>query len=56
MDNVGAIFVATNITTTCGTKHVNIQYKCVNQYVQDKAVKIIFVKSAKNDNDIFKKI
>ena len=55
VDNVGAIFMASNITTTCHTKHVDIQYKYANEYVQDGVVKIVFVKSAENDSGILTK-
>ena len=55
VDNIGAIFVASNITTTSHTKHVDIWYKYVNEYVEDGIVKIIFVKSADNDSDILTK-
>ena len=55
VDNVGAIFMASNIMTTSHTKHVDIQYKYVNEYVEDGIVKIIFVKSADNDSDILTK-
>ena len=41
--NVGAIFMASNITTTCCTKNVDISYKYVNEYVEDRVVKIVFV-------------
>ena len=50
VDNMGAIFMASNITTTSHTKHVDIRYKYVNKYVEDEVVKIVFVKSAENDN------
>ena len=43
VDNVGAIFMASNITITCHTKHVDIRYKYVNEYVEDRVVKIVFV-------------
>ena len=56
VDTVGAIFIASNITTTCHTKHVDIRYKYVNEYVEDGVVKIVFVKSADNDSDILTKI
>ena len=36
VNNVGAIFMASNITTTSHTKHVDIRYKYVNEYVEDK--------------------
>ena len=55
VDNVGAIFMASNITTTCCTKHVDIRYKYVNEYVEDGVVKIVFVKSADNDSNILTK-
>ena len=47
--------MASNITTTCHTKHVDIKYKYVNKYVEDGVVKIIFVKSAGNDSRILTK-
>ena len=49
LDNVGAIFMASNITTTSCIKHMDIRWKYVNQYVNDGVDKIIFV----NDNNIF---
>ena len=55
VDNVGAIFMASNITTTCHTKHVDIRYKYVNEYVEDGVVKIGFVKSADHDSNILSK-
>ena len=55
VDNVGAIFMASNIMTTSHTKHVDIRYKYVNKCIEDGIVKIIFVKSADNDNDILTK-
>ena len=54
VDNVGAIFMAINITTTSHTKHMDIKYKHVNEYVEDGAVKMIF-KSAGNDSKILTK-
>ena len=55
VNNVGAIFMASNIMTTSHTKHVDIWYKYVNEYVEDGIVKIIFVKSADNDSNILTK-
>ena len=49
VDNVGAIFMARNIATTSCTKHVDNQYKYVNEYMEDGIVQIIFVKSADNN-------
>ena len=55
VDNVDVIFMARNFATTCHTKHVNIWYKYVNEYVEDGIVKIVFVKSAENDSNILTK-
>ena len=55
VDNVAAIVMASNITTTCHTKHVDIRYKFVNEYFEDGVVKIIFVKSADNGSNILTK-
>ena len=52
VDNVGAIFMASNITTTSCTKHMDIRYKYVKEYVEDGIVKMFFVKSADNDSYI----
>ena len=47
--------MANNITTMCCTKHVDIRYKYVNEYVEDRVVKIVFVKSAESDSNILTK-
>ena len=56
VDNIGAIFTASNITTTSHIKHVNIRYKYVNEYVEDGVVENFFVKSTKNDSGTLLKI
>ena len=43
VDNIGTIFIASNITTTFCTKHVDIRYKHVNKYVDDGVIKKVFV-------------
>ena len=35
VDNIGAIFMSKNVTTTSRTKHVDVRYKYVNEYVED---------------------
>ncbi len=55
VDNIGAIFMGENINTSQKTKHVDIRYKFVNEFVMDKFIKIIFVKTAENKADIFTK-
>ena len=55
VDNVGAIFLANNKTSGERTKHVDVRYHFVREFIEDGIVKIIFVKSAENDADIFTK-
>ena len=54
-DIIGAIFMASNIITTCCTWHVDIRYRYVNGNVKDEVVKIVFVTSADFDSDILNK-
>ena len=55
VDNVGAIFLSENITTSNNTKHVDIRSKFVKEYCENGTVKIIFVRSENNDSDIMTK-
>ncbi len=55
VDNVGAIFMSKNISTSNCTKHVDIRTKFVNEYVEDGIIKIIFVQSNNNNSDIMTK-
>ena len=55
VDNVGAIFMSKNISTSNRTKHVDIRTKYVNESVEDGIIKIIFVQSGNNDSDIMTK-
>ena len=51
VDNVGAIFMYKNVATTSCTKHIDIRYNYVNEYVDDGVIKILFVKSEENEAD-----
>ena len=55
VDNVGTIFMAGYITTMSCTKHVDISYKYMNEYVKGGVDKIVFVKFAGNDSSILTK-
>ena len=46
VDTVDALFLASNITTTSCTKHIDIRNKYVNENFEDGVVKKIFVESA----------
>ena len=55
VDNIGAIFLAENQITSDRTKHVDICYHFIRQYIQEGTVKLEFVKSRENDADLFTK-
>ena len=55
LDNVGAIFIYENVTTSYRTKHVDTRYRFVNESVEDGFIEIIFVKTKYNVADIFAK-
>jgi ribosomal protein L24 len=55
VDNVGAIFLANNRTTSERTKHVDIRHHFVREHIEDGVVKIVFVRSKHNDADLFTK-
>lgn len=54
-DNMGAVFMSKNINTMGCNKHIDERMKYVNEYVKDGVLKIVYVKSEKNDADIFTK-
>lgn len=55
VDNVGAIYLANN-SDGRRTKHVDIRYHFVREYIEDGIVKVVFVKSKDNIADPYKKM
>ena len=55
VDNMGEIFMAGDVTIFSHTKHVDIRYKYVNEFIEDRIVKIVLVKSAGIDSNILMK-
>ena len=55
VDNVGAIWLSNNCTTSDRTKHIDIRTSFVKEYQEDGKIIIKFVKSEENDADIFTK-
>ena len=49
-DNVGAIFLSYNAKISQRTKHIDIKYRYVKEWVEDGIVKIVFVKSVSDFN------
>ena len=55
VDNVGAIWLSNNRTTSDRTKHTDIRTAFVKEYQEDGKIIIKFVKSEENEADIFTK-
>ena len=55
VDNMGAIFMAGNNTTTGRTRHIDLRMKFVAEFVEEGFLKILFVKLAENLSDGFTK-
>ena len=55
VDNVGAIWLSNNRTTSGRTKHIDIRTPFVKEYQEDEKIIIKFVKSEDNQADIFTK-
>ena len=51
-DNMGAIFLTINQNTSDQTKHMDVHYHSISEYVADVMVKIQFVKSSENVVDL----
>jgi hypothetical protein len=54
-DNIGAIYLSNNYTTSQRTKHIDVRVHFVRQYIEEGIFKIEFVNSEENDADIFTK-
>ena len=55
VDNVGAIFMAENTTTSSRTKHLDLRYRFSTEFIEDGFIKILFVKTDDNISDPFTK-
>ena len=55
VDNIGVIFLAENQNSSDRTKHVDIRYHFIRQYIKDGTIMVEFVRSSENDSDIFTK-
>ena len=55
VDNVGAIHLSNNLSTSQRTKHIDVRYHFIREFVEDGFIKIFFVWTIENDADIFTK-
>jgi hypothetical protein len=49
------ILMAENVTTSMRTRHLDVHYHFVREFVQDGFIKITFVRTTENTADIFTK-
>jgi len=55
VDNVGAIFMAENVSTSTHMKHVDICYHYVREFIEDEFIHIVFIRTKLNKVDMFTK-
>ena len=55
VDNTGAIYLGMNRATGQRTKHIDIRYHFVREFIDEGIVKIVFVSTKENDADVFTK-
>ena len=55
IDNIGAIEMLDSKTVKCRTKHVDTRYHWIKEFVDNKIVKVKYVKSENNIADILMK-
>ena len=52
IDNVGAIFMSENVTSSARTRHMDTRYRYVNQLQDEKLIDIGFVRTHENVSDL----
>ena len=55
VDNVGAMFMSENNNTSQRTRHIDIRYRNVTEFIQDGFLKVVFGKRTSNRSDGFTK-
>jgi len=55
MDNQGALFMAGNEVNNKRTKHIDIRYHAIRDWIKKKLIKLFFVSTDDNVADIFTK-
>ena len=54
-DNQGSIFMADNPVTESHSKHINLRWHGIRDYVKEGLIKIFYIKGTKNPADMFMK-
>ena len=55
VDNIGAIFIGSNVSVSQRSKHINVRYHFVQEFIHKGFLRIVFAKTKDNDADIFTK-
>ena len=55
IDNKGAGFIAENEVNNKMTKHINVRFHFVRQYIQQKLIELFHIDTQRNVSDIFTK-
>ena len=55
LENSGAMFLAENEYACQRTKHIDVRYHFIRQYIENESVKLKLIKSEDNTSDIFTK-
>jgi hypothetical protein len=55
VDNIGAVFMAENMSATSRTKHIDTLCQFIHEFVEEGFVKVVFVKTTDNKSDMFTK-
>jgi hypothetical protein len=52
-DNVGAIVMYKNASTSSGKRHVDVRYQFVREFMEEGFMRVVFVRSRENLSDEF---
>jgi len=55
VDNQGAIFIAENVNVSPKTKHIDVRYHFIREFIFEGFIKVVFVRTEKNVADVFTK-
>ena len=55
VDNMGAIFMSGNNSSSARTRHVDTRWHFVRELVEDKVIEVVFVRSKDNKSDMYTK-
>jgi hypothetical protein len=52
VDNMGAIFMSKNASSSGRTRHMDVKWRFINDLVNDEVIQLVFVKSGENWSDM----